>query len=97
MFKIIYLKSSKKIQSVHYDQTTLDEKMSLDTYLLGFCNEIPPKNPNDYVAVVGTFDPALRLIVGNHVYNEATGQIEADPSYVEPPPPPRSPEQNSSV
>jgi hypothetical protein len=79
MFTIAYLKSSKKIVYARHD---VGSQVAFDFYFNQHC-ENNNLNVNDYVCIEHTYDKKLNVVLGNHIFNEATQQIEADPSYVE--------------
>ena len=80
MFTIAYSKSTKKIVYARHDQ---GPQVAHDFYFNQLC-ENNNLNVDDYVCIEHTYDKKLNVVLGNHVFNEATGQIEADPSYVPP-------------
>jgi hypothetical protein len=97
MYSIAYNNVTKKLLFTRYDDSVGVEKPTAEFWLADYCvhNNL---NPADYTAVdlTDTYDKTLQVILGNHVFNETTGAIEADPNWVapppvEPPPPPAAP------
>lgn len=87
MFSIAYLKNTKKIAWARVDSSSLNDLLTPQELLERYCedNEL---NINEYIALELPHDKKLRIVIGNHIYNETTGKIEEDPNYVPPPPPP---------
>jgi hypothetical protein len=89
MYSIAYNNVTKKLLFTRRDDSVGVEKPTAEFWLADYCvnNNL---NPADYTAVdlTATYDKSLQVILGNHVFNEATGAIEADPDWVAPPPPP---------
>lgn len=86
MFVIIYHKTTKKIVYYRHDMS-LPQSHTAQEHFNFFLdnNEVGDEN---YAFAEIPFTKALNNIaIGNHVYNEATGQVEADPNYVRPTPP----------
>jgi len=97
MYSIAYNNVTKKLLFTRRDDSVGVEKPTAEFWLADYCvhNNL---NPADYTAVdlTATYDKTLQVILGNHVFNGATGAIEADPDWVapppvEPPPPPAAP------
>ena len=86
MYTIAYSKNSKKIILSHYDETT-GTPPDPHIRLADHC-KLNGLNVNDYVAMVYPYDETFKVVFGKHVFNEATQQIDEDPNYVEPTPPP---------
>jgi hypothetical protein len=91
MFFIFYKKSDKKIVLTKYEayagkEGALTPQQQLQTHCL--LNDL---NADDFSAVELAYDRNFVFVVGNHVYNETTQQIEADPNYVAPTPEPAEP------
>jgi hypothetical protein len=93
MFVIIYHKTTKKLVSYRHDMSVPQVNTAqhwFDLFLAD--NEVGDEN---YTFAEVPFTKALNSIeIGNHVFNEATGKVEADPSYVAPvyvPPTPTTP------
>ena len=78
MYTIAYYKTSKKIMFARNDQSTTP--VAFDFYFKDFCKQ-NKLNENDYTVTEHTY--SIDVVLGNHIFNEATQQIEADPSYVE--------------
>ena len=89
MYSIAYNNVTKKLLFTRYDDSVGVAKPTAEFWLADYCqhNDL---NPADYTAVdlTDTYDKKLQVILGNHVFNETTGAIEADPNWVAPPPPP---------
>ena len=88
MFFIFYKKSDKKIvltknEAYAGKDGALTPHQQLEIHCL--LNNL---NANDFAAVELEYDRNFVFVVGNHVYNETTKQIEADPNYVAPTPDP---------
>jgi len=84
MFVAIYHKITKKIVQYRHD-TSKPVAHTAQEYFDMFLddNEVGDES---YTFAEVAFTKALNAIeIGNHVYNESTGQVEADPSYVAPP------------
>ena len=85
MFVLIYNKTTKKIAHFRHDVSTPQTHSAqyyFDLFLAD--NEVGDEN---YAFAEVPFTKALNSIeIGNHVYNESTQQVEADPSYVRPTP-----------
>jgi hypothetical protein len=82
MYIIIYYKTTKKIAFYRHDTSMqpLPAQNWFDIFLVD--NDV---SGEDYSFVELPFTKALNSIsIGNHVYNESTQQVEADPSYVRP-------------
>jgi hypothetical protein len=90
MHTIAYKNSDKKILFVRLDNGTAGSISTPQEWLVNYC-EANNLSVSDYTAVGTAYDKKMQIIIGNHVYNEATGQIEADPSYVPPPEPEPTP------
>lgn len=86
MFVIVYHKTTKKLVQYRHDMCVPQVHTAqywFDLFLDD--NEIGDEN---YTFAEIPFTKALNSIeIGNHVYNESTGQVEADPNYVRPTPP----------
>jgi hypothetical protein len=81
MYTIAYYKTTKKIMFSRHDYSTV-MPFAFDFYFKNFCKQ-NKLNEDDYTVIEHTFDDNLNIVYGNHIFNEATQQIEADPSYVE--------------
>jgi hypothetical protein len=85
MFVIVYHKTTKKLVHYRHDMNvpqTHTAQYWFDVFLSD--NEVGDEN---YTFTEVPFTKALNAInIGNHVFNETTGQVEADPSYVPPTP-----------
>ena len=83
MFVVIYHKTTKKIVQYRHDMCLPEVHIAkhwFDLFLDD--NEIGDEN---YTFAEVQFTKALNdIVIGNHVYNESTGKVEADPSYVAP-------------
>jgi hypothetical protein len=86
MFSIAYHKTTKKLIMARRDTATVGEVPQPQEHLEQYCSD-NDLNTQDYIALEYPFDKKLQVTFGNHVYNESTGKIEADPNYVPPPPP----------
>ena len=86
MFVIVYHKTTKKLAHYRNDMSVPQVHTAqywFDIFLAD--NEV---GDEDYAFAEVAFTKALNdIVIGNHIYNEATGQVEADPSYVAPTPP----------
>jgi hypothetical protein len=91
MYSIAYNNITKKLLFTRYDDSVGVEKPTAEFWLADYC-EHNDLNLADYTAVdlTAIYDKKLQVILGNHVFNESTGRIEADPNWVAPPPPPES-------
>jgi hypothetical protein len=87
MYSIAYNNVTKKLLFTRYDDSIGVEKPTAEFWLADYC-ENNNLNPADYTAVdlTDTYNKNQQVILGNHVYNESTGAIEADPNWVAPPP-----------
>jgi len=87
MFVIVYHKTTKKLIHHRHDMNvpqTLTAQYWFDVFLSD--NEVGDEN---YAFAEVPFTKALNdIVIGNHVFNETTGQVEADPNYVAPTPDP---------
>jgi len=88
MFFIFYKNSDKKIILCKHDaydgaNAAMTPQQQLEIHCL-----INNLNVDDLSAVELAYDRNFVFVVGNHVYNETTKQIEADPNYVAPTPDP---------
>lgn len=83
MFVVIYNKSDKKIVQYRHDTSVPQVGTAQDYFDLFLVdNEVGDEN---YTFAEISFTKSLNdMVIGNHVYNEATGEVEADPSYVAP-------------
>ena len=83
MFVVIYHKTTKKIVQYRHDMcipAVHTAQHWFDIFLAD--NEV---GDEDYAFAEVQFTKALNnIVIGNHVYNEATNQVDADPSYVAP-------------
>ena len=89
MFVVIYNKFDKKIAQYRHDMC-VPQVCTAQHYFDLFLedNEVGDEN---YTFAEVPFTKALNaIVIGNHIYNEATGQVEADPNYIEPTPPAQS-------
>jgi hypothetical protein len=93
MYSIAYNRNTKKILYTRYDDSVGIEKPNANYWLQDHC-KFNNLNSVDYVAVdlTANYNPDLKVILGNHVFNESTGTIEPDPNWVAPAPPPEIPE-----
>lgn len=87
MFVIVYRKDTKKLVHFRHDMSVPQVCTAQDYFNLFLSdNQVGDEN---YTFVEIPFGPSLNdIVIGNHVYNEATGQVEADPSYIQPVPTP---------
>ena len=94
IFAIVYEKTSKKIVVARVETyTTETNAISAQGHLLQYC-DVNNLNTDDFSAVELPYTRGQEFQLGKHIYNESTGQIEVDPSYVAPtpiPPPPVEP------
>jgi len=83
MFVIVYHKATKKLVHYRHDMNVPQIHTAqywFDVFLAD--NEVGDEN---YAFAQVPFTKTLNdIVIGNHVYNEATSQIEADPTYVAP-------------
>ena len=81
MFVIIYHKTTKKIAQYRHDVANPISHTAQEYFnMFLYDNEVGNEN---YTFIEVPFTKLLNAIeIGNHVYNEATGQVEADPNYV---------------
>lgn len=82
MFSIAYHKESKKLMMARYDSASsagFTPQQHLDTHCDN--NDL---DANDFIAIEHPYDKKFQIIMGNHVFNETTRQIEADPNWVAP-------------
>jgi hypothetical protein len=86
MFTIAYFKNTKKIAWSRFDSSTLNDLLTPQQLLERYCDD-NDLDVNDYIALELPWDKKLRIVIGNHVYNESAQKIEADPNYVPPPAP----------
>lgn len=86
MFSIGYHKVTKKIVRASFNIDPPSQALTPQARLVMDC-DANDLDINDYVALELPWDKNLRIEFGNHIYNESTGKIEADPNYVAPPPP----------
>lgn len=91
MFIIVYHKTTKKLVHFRHDMCAPQVHTAQYWYNIFLTdNELSDEN---YSFAELPFTKALNaIVIGNHVYNEATQQVEADPSYVPPPKPTPPPE-----
>lgn len=82
MYYVIYHKQTKKVAEMRHDGST--HKLPTATWL-----QIFAKNneclESDY-ACVEIVAQEVAFQAGNHVFNETTGMVEEDPTYVHPAP-----------
>ncbi len=91
MFVIVYHKTTKKLVNYRHDMS-VPQTLTAQYWFNVFLNDNEVSDENYAFAEV-PFTKALNSIqIGDHIYNEATGQVEADPSYVAPTPEPTSAE-----
>jgi hypothetical protein len=83
MFTIFYLKSSKKI-TYAYKNDSVGVLIPTPQQQLAVHCDNNNLNVDDFVAIEHPWNRNLILVHGNHIYNEATQQIETDPNYVPP-------------
>lgn len=83
MFVVMYHKTTKKIAQYRHDFSKVSPHTAqeyFDLFLLD--NEFGDEN---YTFAELPITKSLNIItIGNHIYNESTQQIEADPNYVAP-------------
>ena len=89
MFSIAYLNTTKKLILARMEVGSAPLE-SPQQQLELHC-EMNDLDPADYTALEIPYDKKLRVVLGNHVFNEVTGKIEEDPNYVEPTPPAQEP------
>ena len=86
MFVIVYHKTTKKLVHYRHDMNvpqTHTAQYWFDLFLAD--NEVGDEN---YTFAEVPFTKALNdIVIGNHVYDLATGKVKADPNYVAPTPP----------
>ena len=81
MFVAIYHKTTKKIVQYRHDMAD-PATHTAQEYFNMFLNDNEFGDENYTFAVLPITKSLNIITVGNHVYNEATGQIEADPNFV---------------
>lgn len=85
MFVIVYHKITKKI--VHYRHDMSVPQVQTAQYWFDQFLEDNEVGDENYTFAEVPHTKALNNIeIGNHVFNESTQQVEADPSYVRPTP-----------
>lgn len=82
MFAIVYLKSTKKIVHYRHDYS-VPETLTVEDCFNQFIRD-NKLTKDDHEVIEMEYDDNLQIIIGNHVFNEDTKQIEADKNYVEP-------------
>ena len=86
MFVIVYHKTTKKLVHYRHDMNvpqTHTAQYWFDLFLAD--NEVGDEN---YTFAEVPFTKVLNdIVIGNHVYDSATGAVKADPNYVAPTPP----------
>ena len=91
MFIIVYHKITKKL--VHFRHDMCAPQVHTAQYWYNQFLEDNELGEEDYSFAEVPFTKALNaIVIGNHVFNKATQQVEADPSYVPPPKPTPPPE-----
>lgn len=85
MFLVIYHKTTKKIVQHRHDMSVPLTHKAQDYFNFFLVdNEF---REDDYTFAEVPFTKALNnIVIGNHIYNESSGQVEADPNYVAPTP-----------
>jgi hypothetical protein len=92
MFIIVYHKTTKKLAYFHHDMSAPQVNTAQYWYNI-FLKDNELGDENYSFAEVLVTKALNDIVIGNHVFNETTGQVEADPSYVPPPKPtPPAPE-----
>ena len=83
MFLVVFHKSTKKLVHIRHDMSVPQVHTAQHWFNVFLAdNETGDEN---YTFAEVQFTKALNdIVIGNHVYNEATQQVEADPSYVAP-------------
>lgn len=83
MFVIVYDKTTKKL--VHYRHDMSAPQAHTAQYFFDLFLADNEAGDENYAFAEVPFTKALNdIVIGNHVYNEATSQVEADPNYVAP-------------
>ena len=81
MFVAIYHKTTKKLVQYRHDMSV--PQVHTAQYYFDMFLEDNEIGDEDYAFAEIPFVKAYNKIeIGNHVYNSATNQVEADPSYV---------------
>jgi hypothetical protein len=82
MILIAYEKSSKKIIATYVENRSEPMTGTPDLWLKNYC-EINQLDPNLYlVGRLTTWDENNPIVQGRDRYNEITGQIETDPTWL---------------
>jgi len=82
MHYVIYHKQTKKVAEMRHDLSTTPTPLASWLHAFAKCNEVPEA---DYLCTEITAQK-IDFQAGNHIFNEATGLVEADPTYVHPVP-----------
>ena len=81
MFIIVYHKTTKKL--VHFRHDMSAPQVHTAQYLYNiFLQDSELSDENYSFAEVPVTKALNDIVIGNHVFNDTTGQVEADPSYV---------------
>lgn len=85
MFIIVYHKITKKLVHFRHDMCAPQVHTAQYWYNI-FLKDNELGDENYSFAEVSVTKALDAIIIGNHIYNESTGQVEADPNYVAPTP-----------
>ncbi len=87
MFIIVYHKTTKKLVHFRHDMCAPQDRTAQYWYNI-FLTDNELSDENYSFAEVPVTKALDAIIIGNHVYNEATQQVEVDPDWVAPAPTP---------
>lgn len=85
MFIVIYKKSTKHIMQVRTDGSTVPTPAVTWLNIYVTDSNLTAEQAEDHV-YVETSSAVPSLIVGKHLWNESTQQVDEDPNYVAPTP-----------
>ena len=83
MFVVMYDKSSKKITGFRHDLSS-PQVYTAQFYFDDFLKSHRLNSDSHAFAEIPFVEACERIVIGNHVFNESTQTVEADPNYVPP-------------
>jgi hypothetical protein len=83
MFVVMYNKSSKKITGFRRD-LSVPQVCTAQYYFDDFLESNGASNESHAFAEIPYSETNGVIVIGNHVFNESTQTVEADPNYVPP-------------
>ena len=84
---VIYKKSTKHIVQVRHDSSTVPNSAAnwFNVYIKDIRATAEQAADLTYVEIRSPIE--ISLLIGKHLWNETTQQVDEDPAYVEPPAP----------